>query len=294
MIEVIPVPAFTDNYIWFITDKDESSNTLSAITALTIIQQSTEKEGNSEQAMVSISHTRRPVAIVDPGDAAVVFAALEEHQLEPIAILITHRHRDHVGGIEEILQRYPHIPVYGPETEEIPHRTHALNERDMISLAPLHLELKVLDVRGHTAGHIAYYGANRLFCGDTIFANGCGRVFDSTLEELYHSLQKIAHLPSETLVYCAHEYTVDNLGFAKWVEPDNEAIDARLEACWDLIDNGKGTVPFILGYEFNTNPFLRTHIPEVIKKAESVAGRELKTPEEVFATLRIWKDTEYD
>lgn len=293
MIEVIPVPAFTDNYIWLITKTNDEPNTLTTTEA--VESPSETLDNNAENAVATAAPVvRRPVAIVDPGDAVPVLAALEVGHFDPIALLITHKHRDHVGGIEGVLAQYPELPVYGPANEDIPHRTHIVQEGDIVTLAPLDLELKVMDVKGHTAGHIAYYGANSLFCGDTLFANGCGRVFDGTLEDLYHSLQKIAQLPTETLVYCAHEYTVDNLGFAKWVEPNNESIEARLETSWDLLDAGKGTVPFILGYEFNTNPFLRTHIPEVIAKAESVAGRELKTPEEIFATLRIWKDTEYD
>jgi hydroxyacylglutathione hydrolase len=127
-----------------------------------------------------------------------------------------------------------------------------------------------------------------------LFANGCGRVFDGSLEELHASLQQIAALPEETLIYCAHEYTLDNIGFAKWVEPDNEALDLRQQACWKLVDANQATVPSELALELKTNPFLRTHIPTVIARAEQVAGRKLNNASEVFAVLRIWKDTEYD
>lgn len=259
MMQVISVPAFTDNYIWFISNEE-----------------------------------RKYVAIVDPGDAQPVIEELEHRSMQPIAILITHHHRDHVGGIEKLLEAYPDLPVYGPAHEVIPHLTKALGEGQHVKLEQLGLEFTVMDVPGHTAGHIAYYGEGSLFCGDTLFGNGCGRVFDGSLEDLYHSLQRIAELPSETLVYCTHEYTVDNIGFAKWVEPDNTVLDERLEECWELLDSGRPTVPFELGHEFETNPFLRTHVPEVIARAEEIAGRETHTPADVFAVLRIWKDTEYD
>ena len=259
MIQVIPVPAFSDNYIWLITNE-----------------------------------ARQHVAIVDPGDAQPVLQALQQQNLEPVAILITHHHRDHVGGIEKLLETYPDLPVYGPASEIIPHLTRALGEGQNVHLDALGLHFAVLDVPGHTAGHIAYYGEGCLFCGDTLFGCGCGRVFDGTLHDLHHSLQRIAALPAETVVYCTHEYTVDNIGFAKWVEPDNTALNIRMEQCWDLREAGQATVPFELGREFETNPFLRTHIPEVIAKAEEIAGRETHTPADVFAVLRIWKDTEYD
>lgn len=259
MMQVITVPAFTDNYIWLISNAE-----------------------------------RKQAAIVDPGDAAPVLAELDSRAMQPVAILITHHHRDHVGGIAKLLEAYPNLPVYGPAAEDIPHLTHPLREGQELKLESLGLTFTVLELPGHTAGHIAYYGEGSVFCGDTLFGNGCGRVFDGTLPDLYHSLQRIAALPTETLVYCTHEYTVDNIGFAKWVEPDNPALDARLEECWALLDAGRPTVPFELGREFETNPFLRTHIPEVIARAEEIAGRETRSPEDVFAVLRIWKDTEYD
>ena len=259
MIQVIRVPAFKDNYIWLITNEK-----------------------------------RQYAAIVDPGDAQVVLAALQNYALEPLAILITHHHRDHIGGLAQLRETYPDLPVYGPARETIPQLTQPLNEGDQVTLPELGFSFNVMDIPGHTAGHIAYYGEECLFCGDTLFANGCGRVFDGSLHDLHQSLQRIAKLPVETWVYSAHEYTVDNLGFAKWVEPDNTELDKRMEASWDLLDAGEATVPFQLSGEFVTNPFLRTHIPEVIAKAEAVAGRETHTPEDVFAILRIWKDTEYD
>lgn len=259
MINVSPIPAFTDNYFWSITN-----------------------------------HEKKYAAIVDPGDAQTTLDALENSNLEPIALLITHHHNDHVGGIGGILEKYPDIPVYGPARELIPHITKALKEGDIVNLPRLDMQFEVLDVPGHTAGHIAYYAENSLFCGDTLFANGCGRVFDGSLKDLHESLLKIAKLPAETLIYCAHEYTLDNIGFAKWVEPDNQDLDVRQQQSWDLIDSRQATVPSTLELEFKTNPFLRTHIPEVITKAEEIAGRETQTSEEVFAILRVWKDTEYD
>lgn len=259
MIQVINIPAFTDNYIWLLSNEE-----------------------------------RKYAAIVDPGDAQVVIDELNVRQMQPIAVLITHHHRDHVGGVKQLLAAYPELKVYGPAQEAIPNLMQPLREGDTVNLEPLALNFEVLDIPGHTAGHIAYYGEGSLFCGDTVFGAGCGRVFDGSMEELFESLRKLAALPSDTLIYCAHEYTVDNLGFAKWVEPDNQDIDERLAISWSLLDAGRATVPFTLEGEFQTNPFLRVHIPEVIAKAEDVAKRHLNAPSEVFAALRIWKDTEYD
>jgi hydroxyacylglutathione hydrolase len=259
MIQVISIPAFTDNYIWLITNEE-----------------------------------RKYAALVDPGEAQPVLDELQRRDMQPVAILITHFHHDHVNGIEKLLEVYPDLPVYGPASEYIPGMTRAMGEGQSVDLEALGLRFEVLDTPGHTAGHIVYYGEGSLFCGDTLFGNGCGRVFDGTLDDLHASLQRIARLPTETSVYCAHEYTVDNIGFAKWVEPDNAALNVRLQECRELLDSGRGTVPFELGLEFDTNPFLRTHIPEVIAKAEEIAGRETHTSTEVFAVLRIWKDTEYD
>lgn len=259
MITVTPIPAFTDNYIWSMTNNE-----------------------------------KKYAAIVDPGDAQTTLNALAAQNIEPIALLITHHHHDHVGGIAGIIEKYPNIPVYGPANEFIPHITQALKEGDHVDLPELGITFKVFDIPGHTAGHIAYYAEDKLFCGDTLFANGCGRVFDGSLHDLHHSLNKIAKLPPETRIYCAHEYTLDNIGFAKWVEPDNQELDLRQEQSWDMIDSGQATVPSTLELEFKTNPFLRTHLPEVITKAEEIAGRETQTSEEVFAILRVWKDTEYD
>jgi hydroxyacylglutathione hydrolase len=149
-------------------------------------------------------------------------------------------------------------------------------------------------VPGHTAGHIAYYGVDALFCGDTLFAAGCGRVFDGTFEQLSVSLQRIAGLPAETRVYCAHEYTLDNLGFAIWVEPESEAVARRIVEEQAKRQAGLPTLPSTLSLELATNPFLRTGEQSVHLAAEKAAGRALETPGEVFTALRQWKDREYD
>lgn len=259
MLNVSPVRAFADNYIWLIEDP-----------------------------------IRRYAAIVDPGDAPPVLHTLRELGISPVAILITHHHADHIGGIHKLRAAYPTLPIYGPASELIPQITHPLQEGDTVVLEELALSFRIMDVPGHTAGHIAYYGEGALFCGDTLFAAGCGRVFSGTFEQLHHSLSRIAQLPEDTLAYCAHEYTLDNLGFAKWVEPENPAILHRDEQALELQEQGIPTVPSRLDLERQTNPFLRFDVPEVIRVAENKAGRRLKTGTEVFTVLRRWKDTEYD
>lgn len=259
MLTITPVSAFADNYIWFI------------------------RQGEN-----------RKVAMVDPGEADPVLAALEREQLEPVAILITHRHGDHVGGIRRILAQYPDLPVYGPAHETIPHITRRLGEGDRVRLDALDVEFEVFDVPGHTAGHIAYYTDSALFCGDTLFTCGCGRVFDGTVEQLFASLQRLRQLPADTRIYCAHEYTLENIGFAKWVEPDNAVLLQREQDSIRLRQQDRPTVPAELALELATNPFLRTEDTEVIRMAEQHAGRPVRDSEDTFITLRHWKDTEYD
>jgi hydroxyacylglutathione hydrolase len=259
MLDVTPLPAFEDNYIW-------------------VLQ----------------TCPGRTVAVVDPGDADPVLDYLERERLELAAILVTHHHGDHTGGIRDLLEAFPGTPVFGPARERIPGITKSLGEGDLVRLECLDAPLQVLDLPGHTAGHIAYYADAALFCGDTLFAAGCGRVFGGTLQDLHASLQRIAALPPETLVYCAHEYTLANLGFARWVEPDNPEIPAREAEERRRRAAGQPTVPSGLALELATNPFLRTGRPEVRQAAESYARRPLRNGAEVFAAIRTWKDKEYD
>jgi hydroxyacylglutathione hydrolase len=255
MMKVHQLPAFDDNYIWLIGC-----------------------EGQAE------------VAIVDPGDADPVMAYLEREGLRPVAILITHHHGDHTGGVKELVARYP-VPVYGPANERIPALTHPLHEGDRVEFAPCSLRLEVLDTPGHTRGHICYYGHGALFSGDTLFTAGCGRLFEGTAEQLYHSLEKLRNLPNETLVYCAHEYTEANLGFAVVAESHNAETASRAVEVRRLRREGKSTVPAPLALEKATNPFLRCDVPSLIAAAEAFAGRSLTNPAEVLAVVRQWKDS---
>jgi hydroxyacylglutathione hydrolase len=254
MIKVLPVTAFRDNYIWLIT------------------------AGDSAKA-----------AVVDPGDAVPVLTALDEHGLALCAILITHHHADHTGGIRQLLG-HAAVPVYGPAGEAIPGRSHALEEGDNVVLNDLQLSFRVLAVPGHTAGHIAYYGHGCLFIGDTLFMAGCGRLFEGTAPQMHTSLQKLLALPETTRVYCAHEYTLSNLRFARAVEPDNAAIRARVDSSEALRRQELPTVPATLAEERQTNPFLRVDQAGVIAAAEKHAGHGLRGGAEVFAVLRDWKD----
>ena len=226
--------------------------------------------------------------------------------------MITHFHYDHANGISGLLSEYPDLPVYGPASEfkllsDNPHPlnygpashnvkllTHPLNGGEILKLDKINTSFQIMNVPGHTSGHIAYYGSQKLFCGDTLFAGGCGRVFDGTLNDLHESLQKIAKLPENTLIYCAHEYTLDNIGFAKWVEPDNANIQKREEADMALIDSDQPTVPTLLSLELKTNPFLRTDKSDVINSVEKATGEKLSNSAEVFSAMRIWKDSQYD
>ena len=254
-----PIPAFSDNYIWLLTDSGS-----------------------------------RLAAVVDPGDAAPVVAALEASNLELDAILLTHHHGDHAGGVEALAGRWPEVRVYGPRDRRLPGVTETVGEGQILHLLEPPIALRVLEVPGHTSTHVAYWGEGALFCGDTLFAGGCGRVFDGTFDQLAASLERLAVLPSETWVYCAHEYTQDNLGFAAWVEPENAALAERAATVRRQREAGQPTVPSRLSEERATNPFLRTREARVKAAAERVAGRPLTTRAEVFTALRQWKDREYD
>ena len=259
MPAIIPIPAFSDNYIWLL------------------------REG-------------RHAAVVDPGDAAPVQAYLDREQLTLTAIINTHHHGDHVGGNAALLARYA-VPVFGPARESIPGRTHALAEGDAIIVPGIGLELSVLDVPGHTAGHIAYVandggdGVPVAFVGDTLFACGCGRLFEGTPAQMADSLGKLAALPGDTRAYCAHEYTLANLRFALAVEPGNAALRARAARDQAQRDRGLPTVPSSIADERATNPFLRAGEPAVFAAAEARAGRTLANAVDAFATLREWKNT---
>lgn len=258
-MKIDPIPAFEDNYIWCLSNSDSYS-----------------------------------AVVVDPGDAAPVLSHLKKHDLKLSAILITHRHWDHIGGIQHLAELYPGIPVYGPRNEIIEGVTVEVGEGEGIELQGIDAVLDVLDVPGHTEGHVAYLGAGVLFCGDTLFAAGCGRVFSGTHAQLYASLQKIASLSPDVRLYCAHEYTLDNLGFAQWVEPESMALKQRIQSDRASRKAGLPTVPSTLREELATNPFMRCNSQQVMDAAEKYAGRQLINGEEVFTAIRNWKDREYD
>jgi len=250
--EVVPLRAFKDNYIWTLRND-------------------------------------RYAAVVDPGDAQPVLDYLQQERLELCAILATHHHADHVGGVADLLARRA-VPVFGPRGEPIPTLTHPVGEGDGVEIPQLGLRFSVLDIPGHTRAHIAYYGANSLFCGDTLFACGCGRLFEGTAQQMAASLAKLAALPDDTLVYSGHEYTMANIGFALELEPDNEALKARAVSDADKRRNGRPTLPSTVGREKQTNPFLRCVQPAVIASANKYLGSRMSDPVQVFAAIRQWKN----
>jgi hydroxyacylglutathione hydrolase len=191
-------------------------------------------------------------------------------------------------------QAFPGLAVIGPRDARIRALTQGVGEGDQVQPPGLHTRFSVLEVPGHTASHIAFLGDGALFCGDTLFAGGCGRVFDGTFAQLSASLRRIAGLDPTTRCYCAHEYTLANLGFARWVEPENPALVARTQAAEATRAAGLPTVPSSLAEELATNPFLRTGEPGVIAAAERFAGHPLVGHAAVFTALRQWKDTKYD
>lgn len=262
LLQVWPIPAFDDNYIWCI-------------------------------------HDGQSALIVDPGDATPVIRYLEQNKLTLTGILITHHHADHTGGILSLMQAAgSHVPVYGPATIDIPGRTHALLEGDKIGLVAPRISFEVYEVPGHTLSHIAYFAnmqANvvepMLFCGDTLFASGCGRLFEGTPTQMTQSLAKFIALPKNTLVYCTHEYTLSNIRFALAVEPNNANLITWAQTAQALREQNLPTLPTTIGQELQVNPFMRCDQKEVIDAALQVSGEQLlPTSAHVLAVIRAWKD----
>jgi hydroxyacylglutathione hydrolase len=251
-IQVIPIPAFRDNYIWCLRDQNHA-------------------------------------AVVDPGDAAPVRAYLARENLELSAILTTHHHNDHVGGIGALTHSHP-VPVFAPFDDRIDHVTDRVGEGDVVRLPRFELEFRVLEIPGHTLTHIAYYGPNMLFCGDTLFACGCGRLFEGTPLQMLTSLTRLSTLPEETLVYCGHEYTQSNLRFGRTVDPSNPALRAWEEEANDLRRRQQPTLPSSLAREQRANPFLRCDDPVIAAAVCRETGQALTGPVAVFAALREWKN----
>ncbi|MCM2306808.1 MAG: hydroxyacylglutathione hydrolase [Sulfuritalea sp.] len=257
MIEILALHAFDDNYIWLL------------------------RAGGH-------------VAVVDPGDAAPVLRHLEASGDRLCAILATHHHGDHVGGLAELVARFP-VPVFGPLLEDIPGVTQALAGGERIELPQIGTEFEIIDVPGHTRGHIAYYGPSlgddgALFCGDTLFGAGCGRLFEGTPAQMHASLARLAALPAATLVYCAHEYTQSNLRFAIAVEPGSIAVQRRSEEVAAERAAGRATIPTRIRTELETNPFLRWDQPAVRAAAASRLGHVPADAVETFAAIREWKN----
>lgn len=253
--DIFPIPAFKDNYIWAITNP-----------------------------------TDKTVLIVDPGEAQPVIDFLDAKDLSLQAILITHHHADHRGGIEVLAEKYSPM-IYAPHHLEIKNPTVIVDDLRHIDI-PVFGKFEIIKIPGHTLEHVAYYHEDGLlFCGDTLFSAGCGRVFEGTFEQMYDSLLTLSSLPDDTQVYCGHEYTLANLAFAKAVEPLSQDIQEK------IIDTDKKrqanlpTLPSTLGMEKKVNPFLRCEAPEVITTVQKHTGKTLTAPLDIFRELRLWKNS---
>ena len=255
-MNLLPIPAFSDNYLWLLHD--------------------------GKQAIV-----------VDPGQAEPVLNVLAQHQLQLQGILVTHHHADHVGGVQA-LREATGAPAWGPAYEQLPEPITRVQGGDAVNL--LGGPWQVIDVPGHTSGHIAFYSARALpqpvlFCGDTLFSGGCGRLFEGTPAQMQTSMDALAALPGNTLVCCAHEYTLSNLRFAQAVEPNNQELAQYLQRCQTLRSQGQPTLPSTLQTELAINPFMRTRAADVIAAAvQHDSQTRPQEPASVLATLRQWKN----
>lgn len=252
MLKVLPIPALRDNYIWVI-------------------------------------HDGHAAAVVDPGEAQPIVAWLASRKMRLAAVLVTHHHGDHVAGVAALVALHG-CPVFGPGNEGIAAVSRPVGDGDLIELAAPAVRFQVISVPGHTRGHLAYYGHGHLFCGDTLFSCGCGRLFEGTAAQMHQSLMRLAALPQDTWVCCAHEYTLANIALARSIDPSNPELQTWAEEALRLRNLGRPTLPVPLGRELKVNPFLRCHKPQIKIAAEHWAGRLLQHPAEVFAALREMKD----
>ncbi len=251
-LSVYPVRAFQDNYVWTLR--------------------------------------RGPyAAVVDPGEAPPVLYYLRTQKLQLTAILNTHHHADHVGGNAQLLEQYK-VPVYGPYDERIPTVSNRVREGDRFTLPEFDIEFEVFEIPAHTRSHIAFYGDGMLYCGDTLFACGCGRLFEGTPAQMHASLAKLASLPAATRVYCGHEYTLANIKFGKAVEAGNAELAKWEQTAAAQRAKDEPTLPSTLAQELRANPFMRCDQPEVIATASTHAGRPLTDPVSVLGELREWKN----
>lgn len=256
MLSVIPIRAFNDNYIWMLQVDGDAC-----------------------------------VFVVDPGDAGPVLATLEANNLTLVGILVTHHHPDHTGGILQLLDRFD-VPVIGPQNAAIRGITRYVKEGEQVDV--LGCTFQVMEIPGHTLDHIAFFCDHPqqplLFCGDTLFVAGCGRLFEGTAQQMYTSLTKLAALSNGTQVYCAHEYTLGNLQFALAVEPENNSLKSHIQVCRELREKNIPTVPSTIGKELQFNPFLRSDRQSVKAAAQSYSGESLASAVDVFRVIRGWKD----
>jgi len=238
-------------------------------------------------------HDGRSAILVDPGEAGPILSWLKDRSMTVQAILVTHHHHDHVGGIADLLDLHA-IPVYGPARGAV--QSAPVSEGETLIFSDIGMIFNVIETPGHTLDHVCYVARDvqnqqsHLFCGDTLFSCGCGRLFEGTPAEMYASLTRLAQLPDDTQVYCAHEYTLANIAFALEVEPDNAELLARHAEALALRKRGEATLPVSIGRERNTNPFLRCDLPALVVAASQHVKTPLKPGVETFAAIRAWKD----
>ena len=252
-MKISPIPALKDNYIWAL-------------------------------------HDEQSLAVVDPAEAEPVLKFIQKHQLNLTTILITHHHHDHTGGIAGLLEAFPNTQVYAPASEQVICAKHKLQQPDVISISQPNCKFAVLDVAGHTAGHIAYLSEGALFCGDALFHAGCGRLFEGDAHNLQNTMNKLAHLPGETLIYCGHEYSQANLEFAATVEPDNQNIQLAIAEVQRKLSAGLPSLPSSIAEQKQLNPFLRANSATIKTSLEQHFHTEFNSELAILAGLRKWKD----